>query len=396
MGVTAALAALAFGVAFPSSAAAAEGQIREANAADSVAGSYIVHFRDSAVLGADQVAQSAQRIVARHGGTVSHVYDAVGGFALEADEAAAKRIAAEPSVEFVEQDKIVKATDVQNNPVWGLDRIDQRNLPLDKKYNYPGSAGAGVTVYVVDTGVDVNHSEFRGRAKHGYDFIDNDSVAQDCNGHGTHVAGTIAGSTYGVAKKAKVVGVRVLDCSGYSRGSSIVSGLNWVARNAQKPAVVNMSLAGSASDSMDRATRAVINAGVTVAVAAGNDNRDACNVSPARVREAITVAASDSADKRSIWRAPNVASNYGRCVDLFAPGSNVLSAKPGGGTATMGGTSMASPHVAGAAALYLGLSGNAGKSPAQVADAILADTTPNKISDVKGSPNKLLHVGSRR
>ncbi|MCP2257110.1 Serine protease, subtilisin family [Streptoalloteichus tenebrarius] len=393
LGLAAAMVALGLGAALAPHATAAEGEIRNANTADSVPGSYIVHFKRSATFDAAQVSDNAQRLAARYGGRLTHVYDVVGGFALEVGEAAARRLAAEPSVEFVEQDTVVRAFGVQPNPVWNLDRVDQRDQPLDRKYAYPGSAGEGVTAYVVDTGVDVNHSEFGGRAKNGYDFVDNDTVAQDCHGHGTHVAGTIAGSTYGLAKKATVVGVRVLDCSGYSRGSSVEQGLNWVAKNAVKPAVVNMSLGGSASDSLDRATRTVINAGVTVAVAAGNENRDACRVSPARVGEALTVAASDSADKRSIWRAPSSASNYGRCVDLFAPGSNVLSARPGGGTASMGGTSMATPHVAGAAALYLGASGNAGKSPSEVADALLTATTPNKISDVKGSPNKLLYTG---
>ncbi|SHG82385.1 S8 family peptidase [Streptoalloteichus hindustanus] len=392
-GLTAAVAALALGAACPPAASAAEGTILNANTPDSVAGSYLVHFRQSAALGAADITERANQLAARHGGQLRHVYDAVGGFAVDMNEAAAKRLAAEPSVEFVEQDKVVRASGEQTDPVWGLDRIDQRNLPLDRKYTYPDNAGAGTTVYVVDTGVDVEHPEFEGRAKHGYDFIDDDDEAEDCHGHGTHVAGTVAGATYGVAKKANIVGVRVLDCSGYSRGSSVVSGLNWVAKNAQKPAVVNMSLGGSANSSTDRAVRSLVNAGVTVAVAAGNENQDACNVSPARVREAITVAASDSADKRSIWRAPNVASNYGRCVDLFAPGSNILSAKPGGGTATMGGTSMATPHVAGAAALYLGQPGNSAKSPSEVADALLSASTPGKIRDVKGSPNKLLYVG---
>ncbi len=393
-GVTAGASALAVAVVATSPAAAApiEGQIRNANQSTSVTGGYIVKFKEASINSAN-VSTKANELATRFGGKLGHTYKAVGGFSVSLSEAQAKKLAADPSVEYVEQDMVVKALDTQTNPTWGLDRIDQANLPVDNKYTYPSTAGAGITAYVIDTGIYTANNEFGGRATSGYDYIDNDSNSDDCNGHGTHVAGTIGGKTYGVAKQVKLVGVRVLDCSGYSKGSSVTAGLDWVALNAKKPAVANMSLGGSASSALDDATKKVINAGVIMGVAAGNNNGDACQTSPARTPEAITVAASDSADKRSIYGGTQ-ASNWGSCTDIFGPGSNITSAWIGGvdRTNSIGGTSMATPHVVGAAALYLGTAGNSAKTQAEVAKALTDNATLNKITDPRGSANKLLNI----
>jgi len=390
--VAAGASALALAVVTSTPAAAQQAEIRHANQANSVSGSYVVKFKDSAV-DANAVVAKAQSLAGRHGGKLTKTFKSVGGFAVELSEAQARQLAADPSVAYVEQDQIFHITDTQQNPTWGLDRIDQRDLPGSTSYTYPSTAGTGVTAYIVDTGLDTTHPDFGGRAKSGYDFIDMDSNSADCHGHGTHVGGTVGSTTYGVAKKVALVGVRVLDCAGYSKGSSITQGLDWVIQNAQKPAVINMSLGGGASSVLDDAAKKAINAGIITVVAAGNNNGDACQTSPARTPEAITVAASDSADKRSIWQAGSLESNYGTCVDIFGPGSNVISTKNGGGTASMGGTSMATPHVAGAAALYLGTSGNSGKTQAEVAKALVDNATTGKITDTKGSPNRLLYTG---
>ncbi|MFC5291238.1 S8 family peptidase [Actinokineospora guangxiensis] len=391
MGAAAAALLAAAGVSTPASAG--EGVILRANQADSVSGAYLVMFKDSSVASA-QTSAKASDLARKFAGRITYTYQALNGFAVNLTEAQAKKLAADPAVEYVEQDRRVRALDTQTNPTWGLDRIDQPSLPVDRSYTYPASAGQGVNVYVIDTGILTTHSQFSGgRAKHAYDAIDGDTNATDCNGHGTHVAGTIAGSTYGVAKKATVHAVRVLKCDGWSQGNSVAAGMDWVARNAVLPAVANMSLGGGASQVNDDAARALLARGVTTAVAAGNEGQDACNVSPARVSEVLTVAASNSSDGRSIFA--NGSSNYGTCVDLFAPGSNITSAWHTGTSATnsISGTSMATPHVAGVAALYLGVSGNSGKRPAEVNQALLNNTVANKISDLRGSPNKLLQIG---
>ncbi|GGM83285.1 hypothetical protein GCM10011609_19010 [Lentzea pudingi] len=366
--------------------AIAEQAVLPGAGAQAVEGSYIVVLKDGA-------RTPASALASRYQGNVRHTYSAaLNGFSVTGmSERQARRLAADPDVQFVERNTFATIQATQTNPVWGLDRIDQANLPLSKSYTYPNTA-SNVTAYVLDTGIRKTHSEFEGRASDGYDFIDNDSVAQDCQGHGSHVAGTVGGKTYGVAKKAKLVGVRVLDCNGSGPWDGIIRGIDWVTANGKKPAVVNMSLGGSGTNSsLENAVRRSISAGFTYVLAGGNSGQDACNFTPARTPEAITVGASDRTDKRSIYSAGS--SNYGRCLDIWAPGSDIVSASHSSdtGTRSMGGTSMASPHVAGAAALYL--SANPSATPAQVRNALVGAATPNKLTDIRtGSPNLLLKV----
>ncbi|MEV8091511.1 S8 family peptidase [Streptomyces nigra] len=385
---TAATAVLAAGLvtALPA-AAAPEGRVQYAGAANAVADSYIVTLK------ADQArsgSTSARRLVERYGAGIERTYrKALNGYEVEASEAEAKRLAADPAVASVVQNRTFHVEATQPSPPsWGLDRIDQKNLPLNSSYTYPDSAGQGVTAYVIDTGVRITHSDFGGRASYGYDAIDNDNTAQDGHGHGTHVAGTVAGSSYGVAKKAKIVGVRVLNNSGSGTTAQVVAGIDWVAQNAVKPAVANMSLGGGADSALDTAVRNAIASGVTFAVAAGNESTNASTRSPARVAEAITVGATTSTDARASY------SNYGSALDLFAPGSSITSAWNSGDSATntISGTSMATPHVAGAAALHL--ADNPTATPAQVASALTAAATSGVVtSPGSGSPNRLLYVG---
>ncbi|WP_405588471.1 S8 family serine peptidase [Streptomyces sp. NBC_01092] len=373
--------------ALPAAAAAPEGRIQYQGAANAVADSYIVtlkadHARSGSKAGRD--------LVQKYGADVERTYKkALNGYAIEASAAEAKRLAADPAVASVVQNRTFHIDATQTNPPsWGLDRIDQKNLPLNSSYTYPDSAGQGVTAYVIDTGVRITHSDFGGRASYGYDAIDNDNTAQDGHGHGTHVAGTVAGSSYGVAKKAKVVGVRVLNNSGSGTTAQVVAGIDWVAQNAVKPAVANMSLGGGADTALDTAVRNAIASGVTFAVAAGNESTNASTKSPARVTEAITVGATTSTDAKASY------SNYGTVLDLFAPGSSITSAWNSGDTATntISGTSMASPHVAGAAALYL--ADHPTSTPAQVSTALTSAATTGVVtSPGTGSPNRLLYVG---
>lgn len=316
--------------------------------------------------------------------TVKNTYKTVlKGGVFEMTEKDAHRLAQDSRVAFVEPDQYVSINASQSNATWGIDRVDQRNLPLNGTYNYSGTA-SNVNAYIIDTGILNSHSEFGGRAVNGYDFIDNDGSSNDCNGHGTHVAGTVGGNLYGVAKGVKLIGVKVLGCDGGGSNSSVINGMDWVANNHQKPAVANMSLGGGASSAVDQAVQRMVNAGVTVVAAAGNDNGNACSYSPARAANAITVGSTTKSDARSNF------SNYGSCLDIYAPGSNIKSAWSNGGTNTISGTSMAAPHVAGIAALYL--SGNPSASPAQVTQAVLNNATPNKVSDAKsGSPNLLAY-----
>ena len=323
---------------------------------------------------------------ARYGVSVERVYEsALNGFVAKASKAQLNRLLADPRVAFVEQDGWTYPNVTQSGATWGIDRIDQRDLPLNGTYIYD-TAGAGVRAYVIDTGIVSSHNEFGGRVQGGTTFVNDGLGTSDCNGHGTHVSGTLGGATYGVAKSVTLVPVRVFACTGGATNSTVAAALDWVRTNHVKPAVVNMSLGGPANSIVDTATNNLINAGVTVVAAAGNDNQTACNASPARVANAITVGSTTSTDARSSF------SNFGTCVDLFAPGSSITSAwwTSNSASNTISGTSMASPHAAGVAALYLGL--NPGSTPATVQSAIVNGATTGKVtSPGTGSPNRLLY-----
>jgi aqualysin 1 len=353
-----------------------------ADSATAIPDRYIVVFKPGTP--AAQVNAAAENARGR-GGQVDFVYEAaLSGFAGSFPEQALNGLRNNPNIEYIEADQVVMLDATQSPATWGLDRIDQRNLPLSNSYTY-NFTGAGVTAYIIDTGIRFSHNEFGGRAVSGFDSVDGGS-ADDCNGHGTHVAGTVGGSVYGVAKSVTLVAVRVLNCSGSGTVSGVIAGVDWVtSHHTTGKAVANMSLGGGTSTSLDNAVKNSIADGVVYAVAAGNSNRDACRFSPARVPEAITVGATTSSDARASY------SNYGSCLDLFAPGSSITSAWYTSNTATntISGTSMATPHVAGVAALYL--EGHSG-TPQQVRDAIVNAATPNVISNVgRKSPNLLLY-----
>ena len=351
---------------------------------NAIPGNYIVVLEDR-VEDVDAVADDLAR---KHRGKKKHVYtSALKGFSAELSEKEALALSVDPRVKYVEEDGKVSIDATQSGATWGLDRVDQRDLPLSTTYTY-NFTGSGVKAYIIDTGILTTHSQFGGRAIHGTDKVDNDSDATDCNGHGTHVAGTVGGSTYGIAKGVTLVAVRVLDCAGSGTNSGVIAGVDWVTADhvAGAPAVANMSLGGGASTALDDAVNRVITDGVAMAVAAGNDNTNACNGSPARVPAAITVGATTNTDARSSF------SNFGTCLDIFAPGSSITSAWYTSTTATntISGTSMAAPHVAGVAALYLQQNGN--QTPATVRDAIVNNATLNKVtSPGTGSPNRLLY-----
>ena len=382
----AAAAALATAASLPGAALGApEGAIVDAGGPNAVPGSYIVVFKDSAA----PVGVTAQAMAAEHGAKVEHTYTAaVRGFAGTMSEQAAKRLAANPTVAYVAQNHTVQlAADQSNPPSWGLDRIDQRDLPLNANYHYDTTA-SNVHAYVIDTGIRATHQDFGGRATFDFNGV-GDGNNTDCHGHGTHVAGTIGGGSYGVAKGVRLHGVKVLNCAGSGTIASVVAGVDWVTANRANPAVANMSLGGGADTTLDNAVRNSVNSGVTYAIASGNSSADACGFSPARVAEAITVNATDRNDARASF------SNFGTCTDIFAPGVSITSAWNTGDTATntISGTSMATPHVAGGAALYL--AANPGATPAQVASALIASSTPNKVGNPgTGSPNRLLFTGS--
>jgi subtilisin family serine protease len=387
----AAVAATVLATAPPGPAAADNGKIRHTDAPNVIKGGYIVVFKDGAVP-KKRVRDVIDRLADRHKASVRFRYaDALRGFSARMSEAEARRLATDPSVNYVEQDRTVKIAVTQSPaPSWGLDRIDQRNLPLDNSYTYP-PGGAVVKAYIIDTGIRITHRDFGGRAVWGTNKV-GDGINTDCNGHGTHVAGTVGGSAYGVAKTARLVAVKVLNCSGSGTLSGVTAGVDWVtADHTSGPAVANVSLGAEGPDSvLENAIRNSIADGITYAIASGNKSADACNFSPGRVSEAITVNASTfnastSTDARASF------SNFGTCTDIFAPGQDITSDGNASDSATaiMTGTSMATPHVAGAAALIL--SATPGATPAQVWSTMLANATTGKVTSAgAGSPNRLL------
>ena len=354
----------------------------EGATAQEIPGQYIVVFRDEV---ADPEAKAKDKEKAfKSGKKLKQVYKAaLKGFAAELTPADVAALRADPEVALVEPDQVVELSATQSNATWGIDRIDQRTLPLNGSFTYTDD-GAGVYVYIIDTGLNATHAEFGSRALNVYDATGGNGI--DCNGHGTHVAGTVGGSTYGVAQNAYLRGVRVFTCSGSSANSIILAGMDWVRLNHRKPAVANLSLGGGYSSATNTAVTNLANAGVFVAVAAGNSNANACNTSPASASAVTTVASSTRSDAKSSF------SNYGSCVDLYAPGSSITSAWIGSNTATntISGTSMASPHVAGAAALYKGTYGDAAQST--VDSWLKNNSTQNRITgNVTGTPNRLLY-----
>jgi subtilisin family serine protease len=394
----AALAFLAACSDSPSNPAAAEEASRntaqrpDAATGRVVPGQYIVRFRDDAA----DVNGRARAIVNENGGSLKYVYQhAIRGFAAALPPQAVEALRRNPQVISIEEDREVRGSacpdpfayaDAQQcNVPWGLDRIDARDV-RDQSYLMYHGFGSGVNVYVIDSGIRTSHEEFEGRASVGFDAFG--GTGQDCHGHGTHVAGIAGGKTYGVAKQVNLIAVRVLDCFNSGTVSGAIAGVDWVRGNRVAPAVVNMSLVAGASSTLDAAVNSSISSGITHVLAAGNNNQNACNASPARVAAGITVGASNPSDGR--W----VSSNFGTCLDLFAPGEGILSAGNGSdaATATMSGTSMAAPHVAGAAALYLGNYPTA--SPATVRNAILNGSNTGYMTNIgTGSPNNLLYVG---
>jgi subtilisin family serine protease len=350
---------------------------------------YIVVFEDWAAneLGEGSTAEAvAEELAIVYGGKIDRVFKhAINGYSVEMNEKEVFELSRDPRVKFIEEDAEVSINQTQSNATWGLDRIDQRDRPLDSTYTY-NATGSGVNAYIIDTGIRRTHTEFGSRAFVGFDAFTDGQNSNDCNGHGTHVAGTVGGTVYGVAKSVRLYAVRVLNCQGSGTNAGVIAGVDWVRANHVKPAVANMSLGGGASSALDTAVNNAINAGITFVAAAGNENTNACNSSPARVPNAITVGSTTNTDARSSF------SNFGSCLDIFAPGSSITSAWHTSNTATntISGTSMAAPHVAGVAALYL--QGNTTASAATVTDAITSTATTGRLTSIgTGSPNLLLY-----
>ncbi len=351
---------------------------------NAVPGKYIVTL---------ETGQDAAKVAQKLKLKPSFVYtSAMTGFAVPLTSLELTLVRNALGVKLVEEDAAVQSVPTQTPGMmrapsnsWGQDRIDQRNLPLDNSFATEGN-GAGVTAYILDTGIDYTHSEFGGRATFGYDAIGDGRNGQDCQGHGTHVAGTVAGATYGVARKANLVSVRVLGCDGKGTWSGIIAGIDWIAKNAKQPAVMNGSLGGDRSEAVNNAVTALSDAGVLPVIAAGNSAVDACNVSPASAQRVLTVAASNQWDEETSF------SNYGNCVSLYAPGQAIVSAKLGGGSVALDGTSMAAPHVAGVAVLYKQAHPSA--DPAELNEFIDTEITKDVLNSIsKTSPNQLLYTG---
>jgi aqualysin 1 len=361
-----------------------EGPPPRAVQADTIPGQYIVLLKSSV---ADVEAATRDLMWNRRSAIAQTYQYAVKGFAAKLSKAQADSLSRNPKVELVQPDLRVRGegVTVQSNPSsWGIDRVDERDYPLDSRYSY-GASGSGVNVYVIDGGVRVSHSEFGGRAHFAFDALGGSGT--DCRGHGTHIAGTIAGATYGIAKKANIYSVKVLDCEGNSELSKIIAGVDWVTGHRKLPAVANMSLGSVGNSIFDAAVQASINSGVTYVASAGNDDTDACKQSPARVSQVLTVGATKQNDYRASW------SNFGSCVDIFAPGDLITSAfyTSDGATRVMSGTSMASPHVAGVAALYL--SAHPSATPSQVRSAIVGNATTGHVHDAAGTANRIVYSG---
>ncbi|WP_181766025.1 S8 family peptidase [Streptomyces albidus (ex Kaewkla and Franco 2022)] len=390
-GVAAAVIGAATLLTLPAGASSAEGHVYGTKAKGAVDGSYIVMLKDSK--GANSVKAQGSDLAEEYGGKMKRTYSsALNGFSakgLSAQEA--RELAGDSSVDKVVQNHTFKVNETQENPPsWGLDRIDQEKTAADKKYTFPDTAGEGVTAFIIDTGVRITHKDFGKRASHGFDAVDGDDNADDGQGHGTHVAGTVAGTDHGVAKKAKIVAVRVLDDQGSGTTEQVVAGIDWVTKNAKGPSVANMSLGGPKDEALDAAVQKSIDAGVTYGLAAGNESADADGSSPARVKDAITVAASDDKDGQAEF------SNFGKLVDIYAPGVDIVSSSNGSddATETLSGTSMAAPHVTGAAALFL--ADNKDAKPADVAKGLTDAAIPDAISNPsEGTPNKLLNVAPK-